>query len=144
VVFAIALAITSIPVISRIMHMTWASSTPRSPEWYLQSQCSRIFVLYVVLATAIGFAGTTGAALFGLPSALGITTGSHADLAYHVTATLAFLAANQDFFAVLVLLAIITSLAAGTWLERVPRHRLLTRPARTAGRAMVVEGDTVT
>ena len=50
-------------------------------------------VLYVVLATAIGFAGTTGAALFGLPSALGITTGSHADLAYHVTATLAFLAA---------------------------------------------------
>jgi hypothetical protein len=47
----------------------------------LQSQCSRIFVLYVVLATAIGFAGTTGAALFGLPSALGITTGSHADLA---------------------------------------------------------------
>jgi hypothetical protein len=63
-----------------------------------------------------------------------------------VVASTAFSAGiiNQDFFAVLVLLAIITSLAAGTWLERVPRHRLLTRPARTAGRAMVVEGDTVT
>jgi Kef-type K+ transport system membrane component KefB len=41
-VFSIALAITSIPVISRIMHMTWASSTPRSPEWCLESRCSRI------------------------------------------------------------------------------------------------------
>jgi hypothetical protein len=63
-----------------------------------------------------------------------------------VVASTAFSAGiiDQDFFAVLVLLAIITSLAAGAWLERVPRHRLLTRPESTAGRAVAVEGDTVT
>ena len=63
-----------------------------------------------------------------------------------VVASTAFSAGiiDQDFFAVFVLLAIITSLAAGSWLERVPRHRLLTRPATIAGRAVVVEGDTVT
>jgi hypothetical protein len=44
----------------------------------------------------------------------------------------------------LVLLAIITSLAAGTWLERVPRHRLLTRPEPAAGRVVVVPRDTIT
>jgi Kef-type K+ transport system membrane component KefB len=35
---------------------------------------------------------------------------------------------DQPFYAVLVLLAILTSLAAGSWLERVPRERLLMRP----------------
>jgi Kef-type K+ transport system membrane component KefB len=63
-----------------------------------------------------------------------------------VVASTAFSAGiiDQDFFAVLVLLAILTSLAAGTWLERVPRHRLLSRPVTNADRAVVVEGDTVT
>jgi hypothetical protein len=32
---------------------------------------------------------------------------------------------NSSFYAVLVLLAIVTSLLAGSWLERVPRDRLL-------------------
>ena len=47
-----------------------------------------------------------------------------------VVASTAFAAGiiDQNFFAVLVLLAIITSLAAGAWLERVPRERLLVRP----------------
>ena len=49
-------------------------------------------VLYVVLAIAIGYAGGTGSALFGLPSELGIRGGSNADLIYHVAATFAFLA----------------------------------------------------
>jgi len=301
-VFAIALAITSIPVISRIMHDLGILDTPFA-RVVLGVAVLEDLVLYVVLATAIGYAGTTGAALFGLPSALGITTGSHADLVYHVTATLAFLGAflvagppayrwigslelnviqratpiahqltfmllttaaalmlgleaffgafvagivvaatepkpsqatlairsfslaffipvyfagiglgldlihgfdvvffvgfllaacvikaasvylgarvagedsfsslnlaiamnarggpgivvastafsagiiDQDFFAVLVLLAILTSLAAGTWLERVPRHRLLARPVTTAGPAAVIKEDTVT
>ncbi|HEX5197762.1 MAG TPA: cation:proton antiporter [Gaiellales bacterium] len=300
-VFSIALAITSIPVISRIMHDLGILDTAFA-RVVLGVAVLEDLVLYVVLATAIGFAGTTSAALFGLPSALGITTGSQADLAYHVTATLAFLAAflvagppayrwigslqlnvihratpiahqltfmllttaaalmlgleaffgafvagiivaateskpsqatlairsfslaffipvyfagiglgldlihgfdvvffigfllaacfikatsvylgaraagedgfgslnlaiamnarggpgivvastafsagiiDQDFFAVLVLLAIITSLAAGTWLERVPRERLLSRPETTAGRAVGVEAETV-
>ncbi len=47
-----------------------------------------------------------------------------------VVASMAFAAGiiDQNFFAVLVLLAILTSLAAGAWLERVPRERLLVRP----------------
>jgi Kef-type K+ transport system membrane component KefB len=32
---------------------------------------------------------------------------------------------NQSFYAVLVLLAIVTSLLAGSWLDRVPRDQLL-------------------
>jgi len=35
---------------------------------------------------------------------------------------------NQPFYAVLVLLAVVTSLVAGTWLERIPRDKLLVRP----------------
>jgi len=35
---------------------------------------------------------------------------------------------DQPFYAVLVLLAIVTSLAAGAWLDRVPREELLARP----------------
>jgi Kef-type K+ transport system membrane component KefB len=50
-------------------------------------------VLYVVLAVAIGYAGGPGSATFGLPGVLGISAGSGADLAYHVSATLVFLAA---------------------------------------------------
>ncbi len=37
---------------------------------------------------------------------------------------------DQPFYAVLVLLAIVTSLAAGAWLDRVPRERLLARGER--------------
>ena len=48
-----------------------------------------------------------------------------------VVASTAFTAGiiDQDFYAVLVLLAVITSLAAGAWLQRIPRERLLPRPA---------------
>jgi Kef-type K+ transport system membrane component KefB len=47
-----------------------------------------------------------------------------------VVASTAFAAGiiNQPFYAVLVLLAIVTSLAAGAWLDRVPRDQLLVRP----------------
>ena len=48
-----------------------------------------------------------------------------------VVASTAFAAGiiSQPFYAVLVLLAIVTSLAAGAWLDRVPRDELLARPA---------------
>jgi Kef-type K+ transport system membrane component KefB len=49
-------------------------------------------VLYIVLAIAIGYAGAQSGTLFGLPNALGITGGSNGDLAYHVLATVTFLA----------------------------------------------------
>ena len=47
-----------------------------------------------------------------------------------VVASTAFAAGiiSQPFYAVLVLLAIVTSLAAGAWLDRIPRDRLLVRP----------------
>ena len=55
-----------------------------------------------------------------------------------VVASTAFAAGiiDQNFFAVLVLLAIITSLAAGAWLERVPREQ----PAHPAGRRRARRG----
>ena len=47
-----------------------------------------------------------------------------------VVASTAFAAGiiDQGFYAVLVLLAVLTSLAAGAWLERVPREKLMPRP----------------
>ena len=58
-----------------------------------------------------------------------------------VVASTAFAAGiiDQNFFAVLVLLAILTSLAAGAWLERVPRHRLLTRAGEAPAAAIAEE-----
>jgi Kef-type K+ transport system membrane component KefB len=47
-----------------------------------------------------------------------------------VLASVAFAAGvvNEAFYATLVMLAIVTSLVAGTWLERVPWDRLRERP----------------
>ena len=90
-VFSIALAITSIPVISRIMHDLGILDTAFA-RVVLGVAVLEDLVLYVVLAIAIGYAGGTGGTLFGLPSALNIAGGSNADMIYHVTMTLAFLA----------------------------------------------------
>src|SRR6476660_7350789 len=90
-VFSIALAITSIPVISRIMHDIGILDTAFA-RVVLGVAVLEDLVLYVVLAVAIGYAGGAGNTLFGLPSALGITGGSNQDLIYHVLMTLAFLA----------------------------------------------------
>jgi hypothetical protein len=51
-----------------------------------------------------------------------------------VVASTAFAAGiiGEPFYAVLVLLAIVTSLVAGSWLGRIPRDRLLARPADAA------------
>jgi Kef-type K+ transport system membrane component KefB len=90
-VFSIAMAITSIPVISRIMHDLGILDTAFA-RIVLGVAVLEDLVLYVVLAVAIGYAGGSGGALFGLPSALGIAGGSGADMLYHVTATIGFLA----------------------------------------------------
>ncbi len=89
-VFSIAMAITSIPVISRIMHDLGILDTTFA-RVVLGVAVLEDLVLYCVLAVAIGYAGGTGGALFGLPSALNIAGGSTADMIYHVLATLAFL-----------------------------------------------------
>jgi Kef-type K+ transport system membrane component KefB len=89
-VFAIAMAVTSIPVISRIMHDLGILDTTFA-RVVLGVAVLEDLVLYVVLAVAIGYAGAHAGSLFGLPAALNIAGGSNADLAYHVLATLAFL-----------------------------------------------------
>ena len=92
-VFAISMAVTSIPVISRIMHDLGILDTSFA-RVVLGVAVLEDLVLYVVLAIAIGYAGAQAGALFGLPDALGIAGGSNADLAYHILATVAFLAVS--------------------------------------------------
>ena len=89
-VFAIAMAVTSIPVISRIMHDLGILDTDFA-RVVLGVAVLEDIVLYVVLAIAVGYAGGTAGAPFGLPAALGIRGGTGADMAYHVLATVAFL-----------------------------------------------------
>ena len=89
-IFAISMAVTSIPVISRIMHDLGILDTSFA-RVVLGVAVLEDLVLYVVLAIAIGYAGAQAGALFGLPDALGIAGGSNADLAYHILATVAFL-----------------------------------------------------
>jgi Kef-type K+ transport system membrane component KefB len=92
-IFAISMAVTSIPVISRIMHDLGILDT-NFARVVLGVAVLEDLVLYVVLAIAIGYAGAQAGALFGLPDALGIAGGSNTDLAYHILATVAFLAVS--------------------------------------------------
>lgn len=88
-VFAIAMAVTSIPVISRIMHDLGILDT-NFARIVLGVAVLEDIVLYVVLAIAVGYAQGTAGSPFGLPAALGIRGGTGADMAYHVLATIAF------------------------------------------------------
>lgn len=90
-VFCISMAVTSIPVISKIMFDLGLMGT-RFSRIVLGVAVVEDVVLYVVLAVALGAVGTNQGALFGLPKALGIVPGGAADLAYHCVATLGFLA----------------------------------------------------
>ncbi len=92
-VFAIAMAVTSIPVISRIMHDLGILDTTFA-RVVLGVAVLEDLVLYVVLAVAIGYAGAKSGTLFGLPDALGLRGGTAADMVYHIAATLAFLGAS--------------------------------------------------
>jgi Kef-type K+ transport system membrane component KefB len=92
-VFAIAMAVTSIPVISRIMHDLGILDTTFA-RVVLGVAVLEDLVLYVVLAVAIGYAGAQAGSLFGLPAELNIAGGSNADLVYHVLVTVAFLAVS--------------------------------------------------
>ncbi len=89
-VFAIAMAVTSIPVISRIMHDLGILDTDFA-RVVLGVAVLEDIVLYVVLAIAVGYAGGAAGTPFGLPAALGIRGGTGADMAYHVLVTVAFL-----------------------------------------------------
>lgn len=89
-VFAIAMAVTSIPVISRIMFDLGLLGTPFS-RIVLGVAVVEDIVLYVVLAVALGIAAQPGSSLYGLPGALGLDPGTAGDLIYHAIATAAVL-----------------------------------------------------
>jgi Kef-type K+ transport system membrane component KefB len=89
-VFAVAMAVTSIPVISRIMFDLGILGTPFS-RIVLGVAVVEDIVLYVVLAVALGIAAQHGTAPYGLPGALDLQPGSAGDLTYHAVATVAVL-----------------------------------------------------
>lgn len=95
-VFAVAMAVTSIPVISKIMHDLGILDTPFA-RVVLGVAVAEDVVLYVILAVSLGLAQGSAGALFGLPSVLPIGAGTAADMAYHVVVTLAVLGAALAF-----------------------------------------------
>ena len=94
-VFGLATAVTSIPVISRIMHDLNLLPT-RFARIVLSAAVIEDIVLYVVLAVAIGLVQTAGGAAFGIPAALHIHTIAQNSL-YHTIAAVIFLAAALGF-----------------------------------------------
>jgi Kef-type K+ transport system membrane component KefB len=88
-VFAVAIAVTSIPVISRIMYDLDLLTTPFA-RTVLGVAVLEDVVLYVVLAVALGAAAGDRSGI-GLPDALGLVPGSAPDVAFHTAATLAML-----------------------------------------------------
>jgi Kef-type K+ transport system membrane component KefB len=90
-VFAIAVAVTSIPVISRIMFDLGLLGTPFS-RIVLGVAVVEDIVLYVVLAVALGMSGKSQSTPFGLPQLLRLPPGSIWDVVYHSSATVGVLA----------------------------------------------------
>lgn len=90
-VFAIALSVTSIPVISRIMLDLGILETSFGRVVLATAVIEDVF-LYVVLAVALGMVGVHAGEPFGLPALLEAQTKIDPGLAYHVCATLAFFA----------------------------------------------------
>ena len=88
-VFGMAVAVTSIPVISRIMHDTGLLGT-RFSRIVLSVAVIEDIVLYVILAVAIGLVQASGSKGFGVPAALNIHTVVQSSV-YHTVAAVLFL-----------------------------------------------------
>ena len=88
-VFGMAVAVTSIPVISRIMHDVGLLGT-RFARIVLSVAVIEDIVVYVVLAVAVGLVETSGSKAFGLPTLLGIH-GVTASSIYHTVVAVLFL-----------------------------------------------------
>jgi Kef-type K+ transport system membrane component KefB len=95
-VFAIAMAVTSIPVISRIMFDLGILGTPFA-RIVLSAAVLEDIPLYVLLAIALGLAHAAGGDVFGLPALLGLEAGGRGAVTYHVLATLVFFGAFLAF-----------------------------------------------
>lgn len=89
-VFGIAIAITSIPVISRILFDLGVIGTSFS-RIVLGAAVAEDVVLYVALAVALGVAESNQSSPFGLPGVLSPDPTSGWNIAYHVAAEAAFL-----------------------------------------------------
>jgi Kef-type K+ transport system membrane component KefB len=90
IVFSIAIAVTSIPVISRIMFDLGILETAFA-RIVLATAVIEDVILYVLLSIALALVQQRGAG-FGLSKALGIDHGSLLDIVYHVLATISFFA----------------------------------------------------
>jgi Kef-type K+ transport system membrane component KefB len=88
-VFGMAVAVTSIPVISRIMHDTGLLGT-RFSRIVLSVAVIEDIVLYVVLAVTIGLVQASGSTTFGVPAALKIHTVAESGI-YHTAVAVLFL-----------------------------------------------------
>jgi Kef-type K+ transport system membrane component KefB len=95
-VFSLAIAVTSIPVISRIMFDLGLLET-RFARVVLAVAVIEDIVVYIVLAVALGIAGGKEGNAFGLAGTLGFEPGSAANSAYYAIATLTFLGASLAF-----------------------------------------------
>jgi len=88
-VFGMAVAVTSIPVISRIMHDAGLLGT-RFSRIVLSVAVIEDIVLYVILAVAIGLVQARGGEAFGVPTALNIH-GVTQNSVYHTVVAVLFL-----------------------------------------------------
>jgi Kef-type K+ transport system membrane component KefB len=89
-VFGMAVAVTSIPVISRIMHDLGLLET-RFARIVLSVAVIEDIVVYVVLAVAVGLVQTNGSEAFGVPTALNIHSVAQNSV-YHSVVAVLFLA----------------------------------------------------
>jgi Kef-type K+ transport system membrane component KefB len=89
-VFAIAIAVTSIPVISRIM-MDLGILESAFARIVLTAAVIEDVALYVVLAVALGLVSQQSGDDFGLAALLGLDPASSVSMAYHVLGSLAFI-----------------------------------------------------
>ncbi|MCB9831537.1 MAG: cation:proton antiporter [Planctomycetes bacterium] len=89
-VFAIAIAVTSIPVISRIMFDLGLLETSFA-RIVLGAAVIEDIILYIVLAMALGMVGGGSEDAFGLQAMLGLGGQGGGAKAYHVVAPLAFI-----------------------------------------------------
>lgn len=96
IVFAIAVAVTSIPVISRILLDLRILETPFA-RIVLSSAVLEDVILYVLLAIALAMVDPAHGETFGLPMFLGIDGGSALGLAYYVAVSAVFLGLSLGF-----------------------------------------------
>lgn len=88
-VFGTAMAVTSIPVISRILRDLKLLET-RFARIILTVAVAEDIAVYVILAVAVGIVSNTGSAAFGLPHVLGMDSVLSSSL-YHSIAAVSFL-----------------------------------------------------